>query len=74
MINIVKIEEITKDLQELPNVRAVAKNDDRANQAKIHNEIVQDLLKYFDRINEEQARNIVRLFAMRKFRNLKIIY
>ena len=52
----------------------IAKNDDKVHQAKIHNEIVQDLLKYFDKINEEQAKNIVRLFAMGKIRNLKIIY
>lgn len=42
--------------------------------AKIHDEIVQDLMKFFDRINEEQAKDIVRLFAMGKIRNLKIVY
>ena len=46
----------------------------KEHQAKIHNEIVEDLLKYFDKINQEQAKDIVRLFAMNKIRNLKITY
>jgi len=66
--------EITKDLQEWPNVQDFVKSDDKAHKAKINNEIVQDLLKFFDKINEEQAKDIVRLFAMGKIRNLKIIY
>lgn len=60
--------EITKDLQTIVN------NDCKVHQAKIHNQIVQDLLKFFDKINEEQAKDIVRLFAMKKIRNLQIIY
>jgi hypothetical protein len=75
----IKIEEIkkeiSKDLQELPRVATnsfyVASKE---HQAKIHNEIAQDLLKYFDKINEEQAKDIVRLFAQGKIRNLKITY
>jgi hypothetical protein len=66
--------EISKDLQEAVKTQVVIKNDDKAHQAKIHNEIVQDLLKFFDKINEEQAKDIVRLFAMGRIRNLKIIY
>jgi len=51
-----------------------AKSKDIENQKRVHNEIAQDLLKYFDKINEEQAKDIVRLFAMNKIRNLKITY
>jgi hypothetical protein len=65
--------EISKDLQELPMV-AASSFDIKEHQTKIHNETVQDLLKYFDKINEEQAKDIVRLFAMGKIRNLKITY
>jgi hypothetical protein len=72
MTNIIKIEilepTLAKDLQ------GIIKNDDKAHQAKIHNEIVEDLLKYFHKINQEQAKDIVRLFAMGKIRNLKINY
>ena len=46
----------------------------KIHQAKIHNEILEDLLKYFDKINEDQAKDIIRLFASGKIRNLKIIY
>ena len=53
---------------------AVGSFDMNEHQAKIHNEIVEDLLKYFDKINQEQAKDIVRLFAMGKIRNLKINY
>lgn len=51
-----------------------AKTKNKDHQAKIHNEILEDLLKYFDKINEEQAKDIIRLFASGKIKNLKIIY
>jgi hypothetical protein len=68
-------QEISKDLQELPKVSASSFGlVSKERQAKIHNEIVEDLLKYFDKINQEQAKDIVRLFAIGRIRNLKIKY
>jgi hypothetical protein len=74
MTNIIK-KEISKDLQELPRVSISSFGmASKERQAKVHNEIVQDLLKFFHKINEEQAKDIVRLFAAGKIRNLKINY
>ena len=67
--------EITKDLQELPNVRVIVKNDDKAHQAKIHNEILEDLLKIGsgDMVIDEY-KGIIKAIAKGQIRNLKINY
>jgi hypothetical protein len=73
-LNITEIETLEPTLaKELPKV-AVSSFDMKNHQAKIHNEVVKDLLKYFDKISQEQAKDIVRLFVMGKIRNLKINY
>lgn len=71
-----QIEEIKKVvITDIPRVSVTSYGvGNKDHQAKIHNEIVQDLLKFFDKINEDQAKDIVRLFAMGKIRNLKITY
>jgi len=61
------------ELQEVLKSQVAIINDDKAHQAKIHNEVVEDLLKYFN-IDREQAKDIVRLFARGSIRNLKINY
>jgi len=46
----------------------------RAHQAKIHNEILADFLNIFEKMTEEQGKDVIKLIAMGKIRNLKIIY
>lgn len=46
----------------------------KAHQAKIHNEILADFLNIFEKMTKEQGKDVIKLIALGKIRNLKIIY
>jgi len=46
----------------------------KTHQAKIHNEILADFLNVFEKMTEEQVKEAIKLIAMGKIRNLKIVY
>ncbi len=61
------------EAREKADAEKLAKN--KEHQAKIHNEILEDLFGYlFGNIEEEIAKDVVRAIAQGKIRNLKIIY
>lgn len=67
--------EISKDIQELPQVKFIVKNDDKAHQAKIHNEILEDLLKIGSGdMGIDEYKGIIKAIAKGQIRNLNIIY
>jgi hypothetical protein len=73
-----KIEEIKKEISK--DLQTITKNDDKAHQAKIHNEILDDLKYNVNfgcddaRLDTEQAMAIIKAITKGLIRNLKIIY
>lgn len=69
--NAIKAEQVKLEAEKL-QAEKLAKN--KEHQAKIHNEILEDFLNIFEKMTAEQGKDVIRLIAMGKIRNLKIIY